>query len=97
MKHVEMSVKKMTISCHQIKTVFPLLAFCKRPDNGKFESWYADELTAKNTITAFADADKTAGQSGNYSHYTQHAAHTDINIILLLSFHEESLEETLTE
>ena len=68
MKHVEMCIKKWHAQFHEIKLrqFFPFLAFCKRPDNGKFESWYAEELTAKNAITAFADADKTAGQSRNY-------------------------------
>ena len=51
----------------KLRQFFPFLAFCKRPDNGKFESWYSDELTAKNAITTFADADKTAGQSRNYN------------------------------
>lgn len=50
----------------KLRQFFPFLAFCKRPDNGKFQSWYSDELTAENAITAFAKADKTAGQSRNY-------------------------------
>lgn len=67
MKHVEKCVKKWQFHVIKLRQFFPFLAFCKRPDNGKFESWYSDELTqAKNAVTAFADADKTAGQSRNY-------------------------------
>ena len=88
MKHVEKCVKKWQFHVIKLRQFFPFLAFCKRPDNGKFESWYSDELTTKNAITAFADADKTAGQSRNYRVITHNTPLTQrhkyyINIIFL--------------